>query len=126
MAPRKRRQKTPAVVNKAPDLLPDRAMAEALGWLGRGYRPPPGPPYPWDALDAGDNMLFTAAANRLEAGGVPKKAAEILCWSNGDWRRTCAMIADAGAVQVFPERQHIRLVPKSAWFVAPKAGELPG
>jgi hypothetical protein len=122
MPPRKRRR-TPGVVNKAKDLGLDRDMARAMGWLGQGFRPPPGPPWPWDELAGPDELLYARAVNRLTVGGVPVLAAQVICWSDGDWAKTCRMIADAEAVQVYPDRQHIRLVPKPVYFAQPPPGK---
>lgn len=131
MAERKRRSKrdrprTPAVVNKAPDLLPDREWARFSGWLGQGYRPPPGPPWPWEILTGEARELFDGAVKRLTVGGVPPEVASVICWSDGGWHKTCRMIAEAAEVQVFPDRQHIRLVPRASWYTPPpKQGTLP-
>lgn len=114
-------------MNKASDMVPDRAMADALGWLGQGFKPPPGPPWPWEQLRGQERDAFERACRRLVLSGeVPERAAQILCWANGAWQSACTAVLQAEAIQVYPERQHIRLVPKAVWYVDPKPWELPG
>jgi hypothetical protein len=111
---RKPRPARPKVINKAPDLLPHDDVAQALAWLGKGYPTPSGPPWPWEALPDDERARFDAAVKRLVDGFVPTLAAQTLCWSGGDWRATCRQVTDAAEIQIFPERQHIRLIPRPA------------
>jgi len=98
--------------NKAKDLLPDDGLAEVMGWVGQGYRPPEGPPWPWDGLLPDERALFDRAVARLVLVRVPRRAALAICWAEGDWHRVSTMIASAADVQAFPDRHHIRLVPR--------------
>jgi hypothetical protein len=102
----------PVSLNKAPDLLPDADRAALLGWLGKGYRAPPGPPWPWEALPTEDRALFDQATARLRLVFVPRAVAEVLCWAGGDWRTACRQITEAADVECYPSRKHIRLIPR--------------
>ena len=98
--------------NKAKDLLPDAGLADLLGWVGQGYRPPEGPPWPWDGLLPDERPFFDQAVRRLRLVQVPERAALAICWAEGDWHRVCTQIVSAVDVQAFPDRHHIRLVPR--------------
>jgi len=119
VAKRKRRApSTPAAprprpINKARDLL-TADQAALSGWLGQHHALPPGPPYPWEALLPDDLALFDRAVGRLVLGGVPRPVAQAMCWARGAWAPACTRIVTAQAVQVFPERQHVRLIPASS------------
>lgn len=102
----------PVVVNKAPDLLPHDDVARAMAWLGSGYPTPAGPPWPWDALAGPDRERYDRAVKRLVDGFVPALAAQTLCWAGGDWPATCRMVLDAEQIEIYPERQHIRVIPR--------------
>lgn len=111
--PRAPRRPAPApatVINKVPDLAPDDDAAALLGWLGKGYAPPAG--RPWEALPPDDRALFDRATARLRFAYVPRAVADVLCWSGGAWHATCRRIVDAAEVEVYPQRQHIRLIPR--------------
>lgn len=110
---RKPRPTKPVTINKAPDLLPHDDVAQAMAWLGTGYPTPKGPPWPWEALAGDERDRYEAAVKRLTDGFVPALAAQVLCWSGGRWRETCRQIVDAAEIQIFPERQHIRLIPRT-------------
>lgn len=116
--PRRRRRKKSAAPaplvaprNKARDLLPDE-LAAIHGWLGQGYRFPEGPPYPWELLLPNELELFDRAVRRLTLADVPERVAQALCWAEGNWHVMVPKIITAQNVQAYPERKHIRLVPR--------------
>ena len=98
--------------NKARDLIPDDDLAALTGWLGQGYRPPEGPPWPWDGLLPDERAVFDRAVERLTLVLVPRRVALAMAWGEGHWREVCHKIVAAADVQAFPDRKHVRLVPR--------------
>lgn len=124
MSPRRRSRKTPlrpapagapgqllGTHNKAHDVFDD-DLAAMQGWLGKDYRFPAGPPFPWDDLLPDERSLFDRAVARLTMVLVPRRIALAMCWSDGAWRGTCVKIVSAQDVECYPARRHVRLIPR--------------
>ena len=80
--------------------------------MGRDFKAPDGPPWPWEALLPDERALFDKAVARLRVVLVPEAVALCLCWGEGHWRPVCEKIVDAQDVRVYPSRHHITLVPR--------------